>query len=468
MAHVEAGGGGAAAAAAATASTAISVGIPQRPITDEQLRAAILNRDNKYVSIHSGPPQPGVVMDEHGLLDKEKTDLNFITLVPPKTIVILFTPHAKLAESSCYSEEKMREFLKQSDWFNPHSVADRGLHHALLSEAKVYFPGDKVYNQSMVFDDRAGYGYFDIFNLFTGVPIDSQHFSGHHRYEPERVSALKKKLLQPVHTAAVKAKQARLRSVVMKNQPVEYKHISTRDLLENLVRGREGTRQETSSPYNIIYIYSCNPETSITDIYDAYEEGEAGGGGGGGGAVPDARRERRLVRTMEKGVPEAFLYVEALRVELMRQGRENFNKVQHLMVPGLRHAPSRMTSTSRAAAASAAGTFFGFDPTQDAEEERFEGEEILYTQNGTQTNGRPCFTKCINHLCKDGKGMTVECKRPGEWGGGHKRNHRRRTQRKTHKKKRRSRRRKTRKRIRRRHRKKIRKKTRRKKHRRKN
>ena len=381
--HVEAGGGGAAAAAAATASNAISVGIPQRPITDGQLRAAIMNHDNKYVSIHSGPPQPGVVMDENGLLDKEKTDLNFITVVPPKTIVILFTPHAKLAESSCYSEGKMREFLKQSDWFNPQSVADRGFHPALLSEAKVYFPGDKVYNQSMVFDDRIGYGYFDIFNLFTGVPIDSQHFSGHHRYEPERVSALKKKLLQPVHTAAVKAKQGRLRSVVMRDQPVEYKYISTRDLLENLVRGREGTRQETSSPYNIIYIYSCNPETSITDIYSAYEEGEAGGGGGGksggGGAVPDARGERRLVRTMEKGVPEVFRYVEALRVELIRQGRENFNKVQQLMVPGLRHAPSRTTSTSRAAAASAAGMFFGFDPTQDAEDERREGEEMLYT-----------------------------------------------------------------------------------------
>ena len=168
----------------------------------------------------------------------------------------------------------------------------------------------------------------------------------------------------------------------MRDQPVEYKDISTRDLLENLVRGREGTRQETSSPYNIIYIYSCNPETSITDIYGAYEEGEAGGGGGGGGAVSNARRERRLVRTMEKGVPEAFRYVEALRVKLIRQGRENFNKVQQLMVPGLRHAPSRTTSTSRAAAASAAGTFFRFDPTQDAEEERFEGEEMLYIYIG--------------------------------------------------------------------------------------
>ena len=185
MAHVEAGGGGAAEPAEVkNISPGLTTRATMRP-APMLVRNAFDNEDhNIFFGVHSGPPEYSCskaplwnynykLTGADGEYDPAAMHASFTATVPKNTIVVLITPTNLLAESVAGDEVRLRKTLcRPSSWMTYLGEAARAADEAggdiqdptkLIEYAKVYFPGDPFYNQSMAFDETKSMGYYDVY-----------------------------------------------------------------------------------------------------------------------------------------------------------------------------------------------------------------------------------------------------------------------------------------------------------------
>merc|ERR1712166_1411478 len=157
-------------------------------LSSSQLLRAFNNsghNGNKFVSVHSGAPD--VMTDNErnygDPLWTQPYDVSnldtFDAVVPKGTIVFLFSPDDYVAKSHHEGEILMRQ-----DFASPNAkwmFHGKGPTQTVLHRyAKVYFPGDQLYNQQMVFSDNAENeeeNYFDIFDIM-GDGEENSHTNG--------------------------------------------------------------------------------------------------------------------------------------------------------------------------------------------------------------------------------------------------------------------------------------------------
>lgn len=218
-------------------------------ITDTKNRKK--NR-NVFASIHSAPSTyyPEMWKGEKKKFNVDKLMDTFTAIVPENTIVFTFTPTDNLAWSDrCQEKEEIMKNLRNSNW---PSFGD----WPLQRNAKIYLPGQPMYNQACSFD-ADDMSYFDIYTMY-GNPINVQKLGKKMGYAGKASKFKKEHMSRPTQ---------RTRRMQTRNNLNKYFY---RDVLKEKVFtiqeliNRFKSQPTKDRPLRIIYIYSCNP--NIEDV----------------------------------------------------------------------------------------------------------------------------------------------------------------------------------------------------------
>ena len=211
---------------------------------------------NIFASIHSAPGTfyPELWEGKKKKFDKEDLVKSFTAIVPKNTIVFTFTPTDNLAWSTfCEEKNEIMVNLRDPGWMWFHDWS-------LQRNAKIYLPGQPMYNQICEFDSGEN-KYFDIYTLYgnpiSGVPIEQD--LGFHR----KASNFKKSKMR-----SVTRRTPRMTTRSNYNK-FAYSDETTSDkftIQELLNKFKSDPPKDGSKPHRIIYIYSCNPNIENKDV----------------------------------------------------------------------------------------------------------------------------------------------------------------------------------------------------------
>ncbi|MAR49576.1 MAG: hypothetical protein CML42_00445 [Rhodobacteraceae bacterium] len=218
-------------------------------ITDTKNRKK--NR-NVFASIHSAPTTyyPDMWKGKKKTFDVDNLIGAFTAIVPENTIVFTFTPTDNLAWSDhCQEKNEIMKNLRNSNWpwFDD---------WPLQRNAKVYLPGQPMYNQACSFD-ADDMSYFDIYTMY-GNPVNVKKLGKNMGYAGKASQFKTENMSRPTK---------RTTRMQTRNNPNKYFY---RDVLKEKVFtiqeliNRFKSDPTKDRPLRIIYIYSCNP--NIEDV----------------------------------------------------------------------------------------------------------------------------------------------------------------------------------------------------------
>ena len=211
---------------------------------------------NVFASIHSAPGTfyPDLWEGKNKKFDKKDLVKSFTAYIPQNTIVFTFTPTNNYAWSTfCQEKDEIMVNLRHPGWMWFHDWP-------LQRHAKIYLPGQPMYNQICEFDTGES-KYFDIYTLY-GNPISAKKIKqdlGRHK----KASAFKKS-----KTSSVTRRTPRMTSRSNYNK-FSYTDviINNKFTIQELLNEFESDPpKDGSKPYRIIYIYSCNPHVESKDV----------------------------------------------------------------------------------------------------------------------------------------------------------------------------------------------------------
>lgn len=269
---------------------------------------------NLYVSMHSCAIDP---VKPRGLDLPTETEIDQVVLntytavVPNNLIVVLFTPTDMVAMTTEYSEQMDRQLLRNMDWLT--------INDELSRNAKIYFPGDRLYNQNMSFDSQDEY--FDIFKI-PHADITDEDMKKAVASEGDAIYNLTyrelnhpRQLNQPYNLRITQDR-------VDRHNP--YKSINTRMLLHVISSNTPDISRRQNKP-RIVYIMSCNPAIDLDDVEYVWEN------------VSD---QKRMLRAFND-----------LRSMYQSNGRRQFRRLQKIILGNrsmqTRNQKSRRRATRR-------------------------------------------------------------------------------------------------------------------------
>ena len=334
---------------------------------------------NLFVSIHACAPDY-LPEDFEKYYDIKDIEGSFSAIVPENTIVITFTPENMSGFSTDDDEQKFMKRLSEPKWVDsrdPIQVRWEPRQHA-----KLYLPGDKMYNQLTKFEEKSSY--FDIFTLDGkkhNTTVKSLRDHG-------KVSDLKAKTAKVSHSSrrrSVRTNPVSEFAVSAKDQ-WEFSSIPLQDLINTLKSSR---RNNKKNKIRILYIFACNPPTNEDGELEKYTS-----------------KKLPLYKILEK--------IEKLREKYSTEGQQRFAEY---------FGGSRHTSMIRSIARQGSNSLFLFTDgdekkvkrTRDTinrgkkkekkiekEEEKRKKEEekkrnaIRY---GITKSGNSCFSPCEKSVC---------------------------------------------------------------------
>jgi len=207
---------------------------------------------NIFASIHSAPATyyPKMWKGKKKTFDTDKLIDAFTAIVPENTIVFTFTPTDNLAWSDrCQEHRELMANLREPGW-------PWWKWWSLQRNAKIYLPGQPMYNQTCSFDADDN-SYFDIYTMY-GHPVNVKKLGQKMGYAGKASQFKTEKMKRPIK---------RTPRMQTRNNP--NKHFYRSDLqtkvfpLQELIN-RFKSKPTGDRPLRIIYIYSCNP--NIEDI----------------------------------------------------------------------------------------------------------------------------------------------------------------------------------------------------------
>ena len=219
---------------------------------------------NLFISIHACAPDylPEYFKKYYSIKDIEGS---FSATVPENTIVITFTPDNMYGLSTDVGEGSFMERLRDPKWVDSKNPTQVRWEHR--QNAKLYLPGDKMYNQLTKFDEIDSY--FDIFTL-DGEKYDTTVKAFKHHGE---ISRNKREDVIP-------SNPSRRRSV--RTNPVSEFAVSAKDKwefsskpLQHLINKLKSPRRnKEKEKIRILYIFACNPPTNVDGDLDKYTSEE--------------------------------------------------------------------------------------------------------------------------------------------------------------------------------------------------
>jgi|UniRef100_A0A6C0ALC4 hypothetical protein len=202
---------------------------------------------NVFASIHSAPATyyPEMWKGKKKTFNTDKLINAFTAIVPENTIVFTFTPTDKLAWSDrCQEHDEIMKNLRDSYW-------PWWKDWSLQRNAKVYLPGQPMYNQACSFD-ADDMSYFDIYTMY-GNPVNVKKLGKNMGYAGKASQFKSEKISRPTKRTS----RMQTRNNPNKNfykTIIKDKVFTIQELINRFKS--ESTRDR---PLRIIYIYSCNP-----------------------------------------------------------------------------------------------------------------------------------------------------------------------------------------------------------------
>ena len=243
----------------------------ERIPSKDVLEASLINTGpdgNKLIVIHSGAPESMIVRGYGQPSFGKKYDIldldTFKTVVPDNVIVCLFTPINLLALVGEQHAQDLRCFFSGHNCYEldyEQHVSEEPFLPWIYSTtnsyskyAKVYFPGDTLYNQQMVFDEEDEF--FDIWSLEDNGDC---------------TFGKQDKILKKLSNVPIPIPEHRpLRSDM---GCIELGTLTTEYLLDYVKPKTKQTRYDTRlgkksgiQPMRILYIWSCNPPNDVAAI----------------------------------------------------------------------------------------------------------------------------------------------------------------------------------------------------------
>ena len=237
-------------------------------LTKDQIKTALENttgsNPNLFVSTHACAPDflPEYFEKYYSVKSVEDIENTYTATVPDNTIVITFTPDNHYGVSDDEDEQLFMKKLSDPTWVN-----NKRWEHT--QNAKLYLPGDKVYNQLVNFETEASY--YDIFTLdgkiYKAVNKSFRSFGYPSKFlleEAEEVFPDRRR------SSRINPKSWRSRNA---KDAIKFKSIPLQKLIDKLASpvNYPFTRRTTEkNKIRILYIFACNPTTNVDRDLDSY------------------------------------------------------------------------------------------------------------------------------------------------------------------------------------------------------
>ena len=203
-----------------------------------------------YIGFHGDAPCPTDEPD------------NYWYEIPENFAIVNFVNVGQLGLSNAQDEEKLRTFLFNDKW-----IYAEGSHSYWNNHAKLYMPGDTIFNLPMAADLRPGFEYFNIWRKSNDDnPVQQRGF-----YNSVATISVKDLRRRPYIDRPYKDKSALDKKV---HAPLF--NIDT--LLHNIVHKKAGEITGLSDgrtddmrrilPNNIIYMFTCQPNALPLNLKD--------------------------------------------------------------------------------------------------------------------------------------------------------------------------------------------------------
>lgn len=209
---------------------------------------------NIFASIHSGPATyyPDMWEGKKKTFDKNNLVDAFTAIVPENTIVFTFTPTDNLAYSDrCQEHRELMTNFRNPMW--PWMTT-----WSLQRNAKVYLPGQSMYNQACSFDADDN-SYFDIYTMY-GNPVGVKKLGKGMGYAGKASEFKTEKMSRTVKRVPRMQTRDNLNKFFYR-EDLQSKVFTLQELLN-----RFKSEPTQDRPLRIIYIYSCNPYVEDTNV----------------------------------------------------------------------------------------------------------------------------------------------------------------------------------------------------------
>ena len=243
-------------------------------LTQDEVNTALKNIDssnpnpNLFVSTHACAPDylPEYFSKYYSVKSIKDIEDTYSAIVPDNTIVFTFTPNDMYGISTKEDEQLFMKKLSDHTW-----VTKRRWEHS--QNAKLYLPGDRLYNQLVNFEIEAPY--YDVFTLdgkiYKPVNKSFRTFGYPSKFlvdEAEQEFPDRRRSLR-TNTKSWKSAKAK--------DPMKFKSIPLQKLIDKLASPVKTTNTRSTSEKNrirILYIFACNPTTNVDKDLDSHANAE--------------------------------------------------------------------------------------------------------------------------------------------------------------------------------------------------
>jgi hypothetical protein len=237
-------------------------------LTQEQINDALKNitgsNPNLFVSTHACAPDflPEYFEKYYSVKSIKDIEDTYSAIVPDNTIVFTFTPNDMYGISTKEDEQLFMKKLSDHTW-----VTKRRWEHA--QNAKLYLPGDRLYNQLVNFETEAPY--YDVFTLDGKIykPVNKSFrtfgYPSKFLVDEAEQEFPDRRRSERTNTKSWKSAKAK--------DPMKFKSIPLQKLIDKLASPANLTNTRRTTEKNrirILYIFACNPTTNVDKDLDSH------------------------------------------------------------------------------------------------------------------------------------------------------------------------------------------------------